>query len=261
MDNKVLRTIFVKNGRITATSSEPIKSKCNYQKFNQIEKFLEDLPKYTMNKDESQIVYWGDFQIIAMYSDGTFSATKHTGNLIREGYTINGFDVGNIVCIKRFTKDNVHEIHFNGQIESDDEYEYSLEIKKTAGVETKKEREVTKIAHDILNRYNFECYHYTRFNDIHDNIETANNIDGYNENQAYMIEVFSDLVDPSNFIEADFGLTDDYFDSIIEERDNMRQLRMEIEHEYRDENVKVTLSKWNQGCEYGMAMYIWIPFQ
>ena len=25
--------------------------------------------------------------------------------------------------------------------------------------------------------------------------------------------------------------------------------------------VKTTVSKWNEGCEFGMAIYIWIPYQ
>lgn len=109
-------------------------------------------------------------------------------------------------------------------------------------------------------RKDYECYTYTAFDDRYDDISTVNNLNGFDDSYACMIEVFSDLVEPDNY-QADFGETDEYFDRVQEIRDDMRQMKMEIEHFHKKENVKVTLSKWNEGCLYGMAMYIWIPYQ
>lgn len=111
-------------------------------------------------------------------------------------------------------------------------------------------------------RSKYECYTYTAFNDEYDSIRTVNNLKGYDDSYACMIEVFSDLVEPSNSeYQSDFGMTDEYFDRVKEVKEDMAQMAMEIEFYYKKQNVKVTLSKWNQGCEYGMAMYIWIPYQ
>lgn len=104
-------------------------------------------------------------------------------------------------------------------------------------------------------------YIYTVFDDEHDSMTSVDNLNGYSEEYACMLEVFSDLVEPCSDNSEFFGVSDEYIDRVIQVRDNMRQLAKEIENKYKDNNVKVTLSKWNQGCEFGMAMYIWIPFQ
>ena len=78
-----------------------------------------------------------------------------------------------------------------------------------------------------------------------------------------MIEVFSELADPSDFEKSELtgDFTDDFIDRVVEIRENMAQFEMEIKHYYEDKGVNVTLSKWNVGCQYGMAMYVWIPYQ
>lgn len=110
-------------------------------------------------------------------------------------------------------------------------------------------------------RKEYECYTYTAFNDDYDNIKTVDNLIGYDDKYACMIEVFSELVEPNKENQAFFGVSDEYIDNVVKIRDDMREIATNIEHNYRDKKVKVTLSKWNQGCEFGMAMYIWIPFQ
>lgn len=110
-------------------------------------------------------------------------------------------------------------------------------------------------------RKEYECYTYTAFNDNYDDIKIVDNLIGYDDKYACMIEVFSELVEPNKENQAFFGVSDEYIDSVVKVRDDMREIATNIEHNYRDKGVKVTLSKWNQGCEFGMAMYIWIPFQ
>lgn len=101
---------------------------------------------------------------------------------------------------------------------------------------------------------------YDYIYDVHKDASSINNIEGYHPKYAYMIERFSELVEPSHY-ESNFGVTDEYIDKVVEIRDDMRQLAMEVEHYFEDENVKATLGKWNEGCEYGMVLYIWIPYQ
>lgn len=35
----------------------------------------------------------------------------------------------------------------------------------------------------------------------------------------------------------------------------------ELENKYCDKGVKVTINDFNEGCQYGMAIYVWIPYQ
>lgn len=141
-------------------------------------------------------------------------------------------------------------------IEQDFEIKWDEDLVKNI---MKKNETTKQIIKEISNEY--ECYVYTAFNDNNDDLFLMKDVIGYDDKYACCIEVFSDLVDPSNYKKTCFGLTDDYFDDIIEVRDNMRQIAMEIEYFYKQENIKVTLSKWNQGCQFGMTMYIWIPYQ
>lgn len=120
----------------------------------------------------------------------------------------------------------------------------------------KKTKQVIK---EISDKY--ECYVYTAFDDNNDNLSTMDNIIGYNDKYACCIEIFSDLADPNDFQEADFGITDEYINSIIEIREETLKESAKIEAKYNQYAVKTTTSKWNQGCEYGMAIYVWIPYQ
>lgn len=107
-------------------------------------------------------------------------------------------------------------------------------------------------------------YVYTKYDDSYDNISTVSNLKGYNEKYACMIEIFSNLIDPSNYKPSELTgdvVTDEYIDAIVKERDRMRRLAKEIECRYKEQGIKVTLSKWNVGCQYGMAIYVWIPSQ
>lgn len=120
----------------------------------------------------------------------------------------------------------------------------------------KKTKQVIK---EISDKY--ECYIYTAFDDDNDNLSTMDNIIGYNDEYACCIEIFSDLADPNDFKEANFGITDEYIDSIIEIREETLKESAKIEAKYNQYAVKTTTSKWNQGCEFGMAIYVWIPYQ
>lgn len=41
----------------------------------------------------------------------------------------------------------------------------------------------------------------------------------------------------------------------VEERAN------KIAMKYADKGVKVTINDFNEGCQYGMVVYVWIPYQ
>lgn len=76
---------------------------------------------------------------------------------------------------------------------------------------------------------------------------------------SIMLERFSMTIDPEDYEEGQFGPTDEYFDEIQTVRKEMQKEAEELRKKFEKFNVKVTTSKWNDGCEFGMALYVWIP--
>ena len=83
---------------------------------------------------------------------------------------------------------------------------------------------------------------------------------------AYMVEFFSfDLIDPSNgdyegcFSECDYN--GKYIRDAMHLINQIEKRAKELEDKYSDKGVKVTVNDFNEGCQYGMAIYIWIPYQ
>ena len=80
-----------------------------------------------------------------------------------------------------------------------------------------------------------------------------------------MIEFFSNLVDPSderytgcfssNDLNGKYIRDAMHLIHTVEERAN------KIAIKYADKGVKVTVNDFNEGCQYGMAIYVWIPYQ
>ncbi len=79
---------------------------------------------------------------------------------------------------------------------------------------------------------------------------------------AYMLEFFSDLIgyDEETYQGA-FGLNSRYIKDAMKLITKVENRAKEIEEKYADKGVKVTINGMNDGCEYGMAVYVWIPYQ
>ena len=81
-------------------------------------------------------------------------------------------------------------------------------------------------------------------------------------NFAYMIEFFSDLIiDEDTIYQGAFGLNSQYIKDAIKLITKVEKRAKEIEDKYADKGVKVTVNGLNDGCEKGMAIYVWIPYQ
>ena len=226
--------------------------------FSELNKFA--LP----SKDNCYDRYQGIKQIDAIeLINGDLHITSTTKCTERDGWEICGIPLDRVIMFEIHTEDNrVIRFDFQGMIDNENNYEatYTHQITdNNYSVYNYSEIKTTKLINEIKNQY--ECYVYTAFNDDNDNLSSMNNIIGYDDKYACCIEVFSELVEPNKENQAFFGVSDEYINSVVKVRNDMREIATNIEHNYRDEGVKVTLSKWNQGCEFGMAMYIWIPFQ
>ena len=78
----------------------------------------------------------------------------------------------------------------------------------------------------------------------------------------FMIEFFSDLIiDEENKYQGCFGLNSNYIKDAIKLINKVENKAKEIETKYKDKGVKVTVNGLNDGCEKGLAVYVWIPKQ
>lgn len=82
----------------------------------------------------------------------------------------------------------------------------------------------------------------------------------------YMIEFFSwDLIDPTQdeyqgcFSEHDLNGT--YIRDVMKLIEKIEARAEELRKKYSNKGVKVTVNDFNEGCQYGMAIYVWIPYQ
>ena len=117
-----------------------------------------------------------------------------------------------------------------------------------------------KALNDIIEDVSYD-YIYSTFDNNYEEMGGCHEPLTKTKDYGYMIEVFSELIEPNRDNCADYGVSDKYIDDVVRVRNDMRALAVEVEHDYSEYDVEVTLSKWNEGCEFGMALYIWIPMQ
>lgn len=78
----------------------------------------------------------------------------------------------------------------------------------------------------------------------------------------YMIEFFSHCIDSrENKYQGCYGLNNDYIKDVAEMINDIETRAKEIEKKYSNKGVKTTVNGFNDGCEDGMAIYVWIPYQ
>ena len=82
-------------------------------------------------------------------------------------------------------------------------------------------------------------------------------------NFQFMIEFFSrELIDDEDYIyQGAYGLNNDYIRDAMTLINKIESKAKEIEKKYSNEKIKVTINGLNDGCEKGMAIYVWIPYQ
>ena len=142
-------------------------------------------------------------------------------------------------------------------IEENDKYAQAF-------VKTLAKEKTQKVAQEIIDNIDIDIdYIYSWYDDSNSNISSVNNLNGYDEKYVYMLEHFSDLVDEDEYKNqsAFNGFTDEYFDAVQKIRDFEKKTARENKEKYKEYKDEETLSRWNVGCQYGMAMYIWIPYQ
>lgn len=79
---------------------------------------------------------------------------------------------------------------------------------------------------------------------------------------AYMVEFFSfSLVIKENY-DAIYGdANSEYIEDAYALIQEVEQRAEKLRNKYSDKGVKVTVNGFNDGCEGGLAVYVWIPYQ
>ena len=81
-------------------------------------------------------------------------------------------------------------------------------------------------------------------------------------NFPYMVEFFSDLiVDDDTTYQGNFGVNSKYIKDAMKLITQVENRAEELTDKYADKGIKVTVNGLNDGCEKGMAIYVWIPYQ
>lgn len=79
---------------------------------------------------------------------------------------------------------------------------------------------------------------------------------------AYMIEFFSwDLINHEEYEGVYGGVTSEYVKKAYNFIHKVEHRADCLRNKYEDKGVKVTVNGLNDGCQYGMAIYVWIPSQ
>ena len=80
---------------------------------------------------------------------------------------------------------------------------------------------------------------------------------------AYMLEYMSDLIEPNeeryHAAYGDFNGT--YIRDVMKLINKVEKKADELQAKYEEYGVEVTVGDYNNGCEWGMAIYLWIPKQ
>lgn len=71
------------------------------------------------------------------------------------------------------------------------------------------------------------------------------------------IEIFSSLYDHDLEYNSEFGPNREYLEKSLKEIERMEAIKKEIEKTYENK-VKCILSDWNEGCQFGCVLYVYI---
>lgn len=134
-------------------------------------------------------------------------------------------------------------------------YDSSLANKVIEKCKNTEEEIIKKIIKEIEKDISFD-YEY---DEKECNAETGIKPEG---NFAYMLEHFSDLVDPNDVeYEGNFGYNGKYIRDVMKVINRTEEKAKFLREKYKKYGVTVTVGDFNVGCEYGVTIYIWIPHQ
>lgn len=267
-----------------------LSNQINYEKFNLIDNTLTNFKNKKSYGDHNLYTDYSDIKYIKVKTYGTDHKVgkkdiKGSIKVQREGYEFTVynecnkdklfFHVDTLVELEVHFKDNSYK-HLKcwGLVDNDNDYLIVYDPRKE--LEKEKEELYNQIK-EINNKLNnMESFNETLnlMEKIYDEedciIEYANtDIDHFgvsppdNEEYYAMIEFFSThlIMKDENEYDGDFGPNAKFVKDAMKLINDTYKRADEIREKYKNQNVKVTIGEFNSGCEGGMALYIWVPYQ
>lgn len=283
-DKKITKTI--NKGHDTGAI---LSNQYNCEKFNLIDNTLTNF-KNKKEYDDCCYTDYDDITYIRAKEYGTShqingKAIKGIIKVKREGYEFTAsnkcgkeklfFHVDSLVELEVHFKDNSYK-HLKcwGLVDNDDDYLVVYDPRKELEDQKTELCNQIKEINDKISK--MESFNETlnlmeKIYDEEDCIieHTSTDIDHFgvsppdNEEYYAMIEFFSThlVMKDEKEYEGDFGPNTKFVKDAMKLIDDTYKRADEIKEKYKDQNVKVTIGEFNNGCEGGMALYVWVPYQ
>ena len=187
----------------------------------------------------------------------------------RDGWSICGIDLTRVIMYKFIlTNNTIIRFDFQGMIDNEKDTQaiyFQDIIDKNAELIRKhtKEKEIKKLIEQIQEEKDhiIEPSASSVYKNPKNNFDENSGLIPNGE-FPYMVEFFSDCIEyDSSEYQGAFGVNSKYIKKAMKMITDVENRAKEIENKYADKGVKVTVNGMNDGCEYGMAIYVWIPYQ
>lgn len=213
-----------------------------------------------------EAIYLGNRDLHTIYHNLQYEP-RYRG---RDGWEICGIDLTRVIMYKFTLTDNtIIRFDFQGMIDNEDGtqgiYFHDIVDKNAEAIEKyNREKRTEELLEEIKNEEDYLIElsaSSTTKNPYHDKIWEEIGLRPKGD-FAYKVEFFSDCIeyDASEYQGA-FGVNSRYIKKAMEMITKIENRAKELEEKYADKGVKVTVNGMNDGCEYGMAIYVWIPYQ
>lgn len=187
----------------------------------------------------------------------------------RDGWEICGIDLTRVIMYKFTLTDNtIIRFDFSGMIDNEEStqgvyFQDIIDKHAESNEQYEKEKRTKKLIEEIKN----EEDHIIELSGSPVYTNPKNN---FNEDSGlipqgdfpYMVGFFSDLIiDEDTIYQGVYGLNSKYIKDAMRLINRVEKRAEELAVKYADKGVKVTVNGLNDGCEKGMAVYVWIPYQ
>ena len=202
--------------------------------------------KYYLSKVNAISINFGMLQ----YNDTYY---PHEHQIDRNGYEVFNTHIDSIVILECYTFDNkILRFDFQGHTDANDDLGYftyfDYSIRSWDRYRNDKEIKAQETFDELTTIYDYDhTYTNNQFP-----VEAHKHII---KSHYGMIEIFSDLVEPEKY-QSDFGVNTLYCKRCLQVYNDMVALSHTIKNSY--DNVETFVSDWNDGCENGCALYIYI---
>lgn len=203
-----------------------------------------------------------------------YELEEYPSYFVRDGWEICGIDLTRVIMYQfTLTNNTIIRFDFQGMIDNEEDTQgiyFQDIIDKNVEVykEHKQKEKTKKLIEEIMGEE--DCIIELSASPVYEN----NPKDNFHQDSGlvpngdfpYMVEFFSTHLvcqDDDNY-QGCFSANDyngKYIRDAMALINNVEKRAKELADKYADKGVKVTVNDFNEGCQYGMAIYVWIPYQ